>query len=846
MKILIDLQAVQGESRFRGIGRYSHSLAQALAKRGALRGHEVHLLLKAGFSATVPWIREAFDCVLPQQHIHIVSLLSNTAEMVPSNVWRTRAAEHERERFISNLRPDVVHLSSLFEGWLDDTVTSVKAMSQGTPMAVTLYDLIPLVMADIYLQDPRYRAYYYQKLESLKRSDLLLAISEHSRKEAIELLGMSPDRVVNISGAIDSLFKPQKLTAVATEVLYRKYSISRPFLLYVPGGFDPRKNFDRLIEAFAKLPDNIRRTHQLVIASKLPGGVAAEFQAKSAKLGLAPDEVVLTDYVEDADLIGLYSQCKLYVFPSLHEGLGLPALEAMACGAPVIGSNRSSIPEVIGRQDALFDPYSVPGISALIEKGLTDAAFERTLRRHSIKQAKKFSWERSADLALDAYEAIFEARPKIAKPIPLSASQISRVASRITSQINLGEESLVPEVNDAAALKACILANAAVTQGQQFLVDISELVNRDAKSGIQRVVRSILLELLKHPPPGMQVQAVYSKDGSGLLYARRFTQNFLDKPKKEEQDDPVTFAPGDVFLGLDLTAHLFPAFGKTLSQMRSAGVAIHYVVYDLTPLVNTKWHTTGMTQAFTHWIDALGQYAHSLVCISRAVAKDVRLWFKSHPPVLGAKLRISAFHLGADIKSSQPSKGLPATAARVLGEFRQRPTFLMVGTIEPRKGYRQAIDAFELLWQSKIDVNLVIVGKAGWNVDELLDHIRKHHALEHRLFWLEGISDEYLQKVYRASSALLATSEAEGFGLPLIEAAQQHLPIIARNLPVFKEVAGNHAFYFSGTVPKGLANTIRRWLALKQSGQVVDTAGMAWLTWAESTKNLSECIGFPR
>lgn len=127
-----------------------------------------------------------------------------------------------------------------------------------------------------------------------------------------------------------------------------------------------------------------------------------------------------------------------------------------------------------------------------------------------------------------------------------------------------------------------------------------------------------------------------------------------------------------------------------------------------------------------------------------------------------------------------PSHGMPENSEQVLSTLRASPSFLMVGTIEPRKGHAQTIAAFDELWSRGFDINLVIVGKQGWMVETLSERLRTHPEFGQRLFWLEGISDEYLEKLYVASACLIAASEGEGFGLPLIEAAQHKLPIIAR------------------------------------------------------------------
>jgi glycosyltransferase involved in cell wall biosynthesis len=166
----------------------------------------------------------------------------------------------------------------------------------------------------------------------------------------------------------------------------------------------------------------------------------------------------------------------------------------------------------------------------------------------------------------------------------------------------------------------------------------------------------------------------------------------------------------------------------------------------------------------------------------------------------------------------------------------------MVGTLEPRKGNLQVLDAFEKLWHRGSDVNLVVVGKQGWMVEALIDRLHNHEELGKRLFWLEGISDEYLEKVYAASTCLIAASYGEGFGLPLIEAAQQKLPIIARDIPVFREVAGEHAFYFQADHPAELAQALQAWLALYQTEQHPKSDHMPWLTWKESAQQLLKAM----
>jgi glycosyltransferase involved in cell wall biosynthesis len=210
--------------------------------------------------------------------------------------------------------------------------------------------------------------------------------------------------------------------------------------------------------------------------------------------------------------------------------------------------------------------------------------------------------------------------------------------------------------------------------------------------------------------------------------------------------------------------------------------------------------------------------------------------------VRGRTFQIASSHLGNDIDNSLPIPGLPENEERVLTAIKKRPSFLMVGTLEPRKGHVQILDAFEHLWQNGIEANLVIVGKLGWLVDNLVERLQKHEEMGKHLFWLDGIRDEYLEKVYDSTSCLLAASYAEGFGLPLIEAVKHKLPIIARDIPVFREVCGMHAFYFNTSDPKKLSRTVEQWLDLYAQSKHPRSDGMPWLTWKQSAAQILEAL----
>ena len=406
LKIILDLQACQCVSRYRGIGRYSLAFAQALV--AAAPHHDVHVMLNGMFPESLDDLTQTFSALLDRDRILTWTGEGPTAECDPANRARREHAERSREEFLAAQSPDIVHISSLFEGFPDNAVTSVGECVGGPSTAVTIYDLIPLVHRQHYLgDDPTtpIAQYYFRKLSYVRRAALALAISEATRQEAIDLLSLDPQAVVNISTAADPMFRPCATGEIDEPALFGRIGVSRPFVMYT-GGPDRRKNIDGLIKGWALVPPALRQSHQLAVVCRLSDGHRASLRALAAQSGMADDELILPGFVSDDDLVGLYNLAKVFIFPSWHEGFGLPVLEAMACGAAVLAANTSSLPEVVGRPDALFDPMDASAIASALQRVLTDESLRASLRAHGLQRARLFSWKATAQHALEGFEAL--------------------------------------------------------------------------------------------------------------------------------------------------------------------------------------------------------------------------------------------------------------------------------------------------------------------------------------------------------------------------------------------------------------------------------------------------------
>lgn len=368
---------------------------------------EIFVALNGAFAESTEAIRHDLSELLPAERCVVWKVPGPTAAADPRNAWRAASGEVLRETLLESLAPDWVHIGNLFQGFVDDSLESVPTRPDAAPVAVTHHDLIPLIYPHDYITSPSAKTWYFRRLESLKRAPLVLTNSEFTRSEAIEMLGLSAESVVCIGCAASGRFAPHDIDAAARNEVFAQCGIARPFVMYT-GGADPRKNVEGLIRAFAMLPAPVRQAHQLVFVGKEPVDFRDALLDAARKAGLGEHDIVFTGFVSDDRLVMLYNLCSLFVFPSFREGFGLPALEGMACGAPVIASNTSSLPEVIGWSDAMFDPHSDEAIAKALHVGLMDTAFRSELVQRGMSRAKMFTWKRSAQRALEAMRAAGE------------------------------------------------------------------------------------------------------------------------------------------------------------------------------------------------------------------------------------------------------------------------------------------------------------------------------------------------------------------------------------------------------------------------------------------------------
>jgi glycosyltransferase involved in cell wall biosynthesis len=1229
VKLLADLFACQTDSRFRGIGRYTLSLMLEMAK---LRGtHEMFVLANADYPEALEYLRQKFvrllprGAFLPYRHRKLQDKNLDERECI-------EVAKNLVRQAYEVMAPDVVVYPSIFEGLGERGVVPLPDNDFPTASrAAILYDFIPYIFQEQFLNaNPGFRRIYFDQLHSLEQFDILLAISESTRQDAIRLFNLNPEKIVNISSATSPQFKIKNYSSIQAQSILHRYGILKPFILF-SANVEYHKNINGALEAFLELPEDILTSHQIVLTR---AGDETALRQKIRSLGLSDDTLVITGHIPDEHLIALYNLCKLFFYPSLYEGFGLPVLEAMACGAPVIASNNSSLPEIVGWEDAMFDASDKQAVGSALYHAITDDAFRKELIVRGQQRVKLFSWERTARQAWDAIEAMgtnrkhaeynvpsnlaqplkriafvsplppqksgisdysAELLPYLAKhfqidlfvepglditdsylrssfgvfpwtelgtrkddyetvvyqfgnssfhshmfaleqqfpgvvvlhdfylghlmahiwapkgllakkmdenhglrgvieywqkgnesvwdlpvnwrvlrdakevivhskfhiellrqhwgggwkptptiipqlhssPPPIQAGQRLAIRAKlgvsddkflfcafglltpekynlltiqafkkahdvlgsdvllffvgdfVSQQHKLEIEELLAELNlqdhvfitghisrekyddylistdvavqlrsksrgetsravlDCMAYGVATIVNAHATfddyseedvvklpdllsvdelaqamiqlkndqtfraekglNAQRFvarehapeniaaayakvihrairaddrklfsplldsmrqtgnmdeilisearlaatnlnlrsqpriLIDVTNISYLDLRTGVQRVVKNLIRELFLQENRATQFELVRLSEGQ-LLRSGRFTEKNFDLPEQcLGPDIPVGIRPGDVLFMLDTSWNLYDKFSPIFEQLRQLGGRILTMVYDLIPIKHPELIERKTANMFREWLnDAIAQ-SDDIVCISRSVADELVSYINDQKVIPLHHLDISYVHLGADIPLLAQETGIRDDLHKML-----LPTgsslFLMVGTVEPRKGHSFALDAFETLWEQGYEYHLCIAGKIGWQIEETTLRLRNHPELGKRLFFIENPTDAEINRCYSFATALIAASTAEGFGLPIVEAALHHVPVLASDIPVFHEVGGTGAMYFSLESPAYLAESIIAMSKLTKDERLAMAKEIRVLTWKESAAWMLEIL----
>jgi glycosyltransferase involved in cell wall biosynthesis len=365
----------------RGIGQYARRLLEGL--RAAPNPFDLSMLV---------------DRSLPLDPIHDGVPLVSYTPLTSSRSLRFFEPQARLPRVIDRVSPTLTHFLAH-----DDAAYRLRS-----PYVVTVHDTVSFDVADLYgaVQKTKNRIVGWFGQRNIERAAYCIADSEHTRKDVIRRFRVDPDRVRVVHlAADDHLFQPVSADRIAD--VRRRLDLPDRFILYV-GGIDPRKNVPGLIRALA----SFRGTDLDAVPLLMAGNVRsqAEFPELEALIRTErlEDRIRLLGFVDDPTLAALYAACSVFAFPSFYEGFGLPVLEAMASGAPVVTTRRSSIPELGGEAVLYVEPESVADISRGLRDVLSREDLRVALKTAGPLRARLFSWDRTVQATIDVYGRLFE------------------------------------------------------------------------------------------------------------------------------------------------------------------------------------------------------------------------------------------------------------------------------------------------------------------------------------------------------------------------------------------------------------------------------------------------------
>ena len=417
----LDLQIIQHSLYERGIPRYAGELSRALLQ------------------ADVPIAALALNARMP-----FPKRLPAELARAPQLVWNTS----ETLRHAIEAGPTLYHVFAPFEGtapripWLP-----LQVERSDVPLVVSVYDLIPAVM-DYLVPGSRDERFYRLRSRTLAHADLLLAISEDTRRDVIERLGVHEDRVCVVGAGCSEYFRAP-FPEESPEDVVRQHlpEIDRPFVLTV-SAWEARKNTELLIDAFALLPRPLRNSLQLVVVCNVPPDWQHAWSNRARERDLRAQDVVFTGFAPDPVLRALYQQTRLFAYPSRYEGFGLPVVEAGRCGAPAVVADAPGLRETVPWESARFDPNDADALAALIERGVSDESYRSRLLDLAGQAARRHTWEHVAQRTIGAYERLEPPRRRrrprrapprrrvaLVGPFPPARTGIARYNSALTAHL---------------------------------------------------------------------------------------------------------------------------------------------------------------------------------------------------------------------------------------------------------------------------------------------------------------------------------------------------------------------------------------------------------------------------
>tara|TARA_Y100001968_G_scaffold147059_1_gene134539 strand:+ start:1 stop:3627 length:3627 start_codon:yes stop_codon:yes gene_type:complete len=729
----------------RGIGRYSLEIIKNIIDNG----NENDYVLVA--NGALRDLRNEFKYQLNMKNVYYFEWFSPCPlDFYTDNNLRRQFAILLRSFAFSAIHVDLILITSFFEGYLDNCLVDIDSQICNSMQVSIFYDLIPLLKSKEYLDhNPKFSKFYNSKIKKLLNLDGYMAISNSSANELIDNLDLDPTKIVNISSACDQKVFNSEFNHKINDSILNK--INGEYLLYT-GAHDPRKNIKSLIHAYSLIDKNLRKNYKLVFAGKILESESNLLDTWIKQFNIDDTQIVKTGFISDEELSLLYKNCSLFIFPSLHEGFGLPVLEAMSCGAPVIGSNCTSVREVLSDDDVMFDPYDVFSIAGLIERSLIDKDFKKTLLQNAKIQSKRFSWKKSALKALEFFKITYNKSYKYNKHC-ISWSEI------------LSENKTIFDL----LFKKLISIKVKDLEKENFIYE--ELAASLDKINIQSSqINRVLYKIDKIK--NWKLEGPLDSSYSLAILNRYFAENldkYIDKLSLKVTEGPGDYQPNinylkrypiifGIYENSNINKDYFDVVSRNMFPPR---------VTDMDGIFNI-FHSYGWEESeFPYdWVEDFNSSLQGITVMSSLVKK-----------ILidnGVNIPIKVTGLGLDhIDKIEVDASFKINAKKY--------KLLHVSSCFPRKGIDILIEAYSRIFTKNDDVCLIIktFSNPHNNIQEIISNYRQNNELFPDVIVInDDLTDEQLKSLYLQADVLVAPSRGEGFGLPIGEAMCLGLPVI--------------------------------------------------------------------
>lgn len=368
---------------------------------------------------------------------------------------------------------------------------------------------------------------------------------------------------------------------------------------------------------------------------------------------------------------------------------------------------------------------------------------------------------------------------------------------------------------------------------KRILLDMSNLAWEDGNSpGISRLVKNL-------------IKAAYSQNKIQIVAVQRAGENLYEPVKWLYENkiiskvenynwNKIELNKNDILVLLDAIWGQYNKFKKVIEELHCKGGKVFNVICDIVPIEHPEISNAFITSKLKNMFIKSIENSDGIITISRTVAEDIISFIDKNAISVKNNFKLGYYYNGFS-KSNFIDCNIENE--RIQATMNKKP-YICVGTIEPKKGHVVALDAFEKLWSNNVDVSLCIIGRVGWMVGDLMERIKNHQQYGKKLFLIEQPSDNELAYCYENAEALVFPSFAEGFGLPLIEAASYKLPLILSDIPIFKEIAQENAIYFTSKNSDSLSKAIKKYIVLKSEKKIPKSENVKINTWEDSLEEL--------